>query len=624
MPSVTLSIRLECIEGRNIVSEVLSIVEVRSRTAHHGLERVFKAITQRQRKQIEKDNMDLETLRHSTAHVMAHAVKSLWPEAKIAIGPAVSDGFYYDFDKKTPFLPEDLDAIEKKMKEIIARDHKFIRQHIDKAQARELFKTQPYKLELIEEIPEKEITVYSDDDFYDLCKGPHISSTGRIKAFKLLSIAGAYWRGNEKNTMLQRIYGTAFYTDKELAQHLHLIEEAKKRDHRKLGRELGLYLTDDSAGAGLIIYQPKGALLRTVIEDWERKEHLKRGYDIIISPHIYKSDIWVRSGHYEFYKEHMYIFKVEKEEYAVKPMNCPGHMLVYGAKTRSYRDLPLRLFELGTVYRNEKSGVLHGLLRVRGFTQDDAHIFCLPEQLKPEIKGVLDFALNALSVFGFSEYAVELSTRPEKSIGSGRDWHDATSALKESLDEQGMPYLINEGDGAFYGPKIDIKLKDALNRQWQCATIQCDFALPERFSLEYAAKDGSKKRPVMIHRVILGSMERFLGALIEHYAGAFPLWLSPEQVRVAPITDNQNDYAQTVLAALIENGFRAKIDSRNETIGYKIREARAEKIPYMLIAGQKEEQASTVAVRSREKGDEGPVTLEQFISRIKKDINSKA
>jgi threonyl-tRNA synthetase len=606
------------------VSEVLSIVEVRSRTAHHGLERVFKAITQRQRKQIEKDNMDLETLRHSTAHVMAHAVKSLWPEAKIAIGPAVSDGFYYDFDKKTPFLPEDLDAIEKKMKEIIARDHKFIRQHIDKAQARELFKTQPYKLELIEEIPEKEITVYSDDDFYDLCKGPHISSTGRIKAFKLLSIAGAYWRGNEKNTMLQRIYGTAFYTDKELAQHLHLIEEAKKRDHRKLGRELGLYLTDDSAGAGLIIYQPKGALLRTVIEDWERKEHLKRGYDIIISPHIYKSDIWVRSGHYEFYKEHMYIFKVEKEEYAVKPMNCPGHMLVYGAKTRSYRDLPLRLFELGTVYRNEKSGVLHGLLRVRGFTQDDAHIFCLPEQLKPEIKGVLDFALNALSVFGFSEYAVELSTRPEKSIGSGRDWHDATSALKESLDEQGMPYLINEGDGAFYGPKIDIKLKDALNRQWQCATIQCDFALPERFSLEYAAKDGSKKRPVMIHRVILGSMERFLGALIEHYAGAFPLWLSPEQVRVAPITDNQNDYAQTVLAALIENGFRAKIDSRNETIGYKIREARAEKIPYMLIAGQKEEQASTVAVRSREKGDEGPVTLEQFISRIKKDINSKA
>jgi threonyl-tRNA synthetase len=567
--------------------------------------------------------MDLETLRHSTAHVMAHAVMNLWPDVKIAIGPAISDGFYYDFDKKTPFLPGDLDAIESKMKEIIAGDYKFVRQTMDKNNAREFFKTQPYKLELIEEIPEKEITVFSDGDFYDLCKGPHITSTGQIKAFKLLSIAGAYWRGTEKNQMLQRVYGTAYFTEKELKEHLHLMEEAKKRDHRKLGRDLGLYLTDDSAGAGLIIYQPKGALLRTIIEDWERKEHLKRGYDIIISPHIYKSDIWVRSGHYEFYKENMYMFKVEDEEYAVKPMNCPGHMLVYGAKTRSYRDLPLRLFELGTVYRNEKSGVLHGLLRVRGFTQDDAHIFCLPEQLKAEIKGVLDFVVYALDVFGFSEYVVELSTRPEKSIGSDQDWEAATSALKESLDEQGMPYLVNKGDGAFYGPKIDIKLKDALNRQWQCATIQCDFALPERFNLEYAASDGSRKRPVMIHRVILGSMERFLGALIEHYAGAFPLWLCPEQVRVASITDSQNDYAQKVMAVLIENGFRAKVDSRHETIGYKIREARAEKIPYMLIIGQKEEQASTVAVRSRENGDEGPVALEQFIDRIKKDIKSK-
>jgi threonyl-tRNA synthetase len=567
--------------------------------------------------------MDLETLRHSTAHVMAHAVMSLWPDAKIAIGPAISDGFYYDFDKETPFLPKDLNAIERKMKEIINGDYKFVRQTMDKDHAREFFKTQPYKLELIDEIPEKEITVYSDGDFYDLCRGPHIASTGQIKAFKLLSIAGAYWRGTEKNQMLQRIYGTAYLTEEEILEHLRLVEEAKRRDHRKLGRELGLYLTDESAGAGLIIYQPKGALLRTIIEDWERKEHLKRGYDIIISPHIYKSDIWVRSGHYEFYKENMYMFKVDDEEYAVKPMNCPGHMLVYGAKTRSYRDLPLRLFELGTVYRNEKSGVLHGLLRVRGFTQDDAHIFCLPEQLKPEIKGVLDFVVYALNVFGFSEYAVELSTRPEKSIGSDQDWDAATSALKESLDEQGMPYLINEGDGAFYGPKIDIKLKDALNRQWQCATIQCDFALPERFNLEYAASDGSRKRPVMIHRVILGSMERFLGALIEHYAGAFPLWLSPEQVRVAPITDSQHDYAQTIVAVLIENGCRTKVDSRHETIGYKIREARAEKIPYMLVIGQKEEQASTVAVRSREKGDEGPVALEQFIDRIKRDIESK-
>jgi len=555
---------------------------------------------------------------------MAHAVKSLWPDIKIAIGPAISEGFYYDFDKKTPFLPEDLGLIEKKMKEIIGQDHKFIEKKVSKDQARELFKNQPYKLELIDGIPEGEITVYSGGDFYDLCKGPHISSTGAIKVFKLLSIAGAYWRGSEKNPMLQRIYGTAFFADNELKQYLHLIEEAKKRDHRKIGRELGIYLTDDSVGAGLIIYQPKGALLRTIIEDWEKKEHLRRGYDLIISPHIYKLDIWIRSGHYEFYKENMYMFKVEDEEYAVKPMNCPGHMLVYGSKTRSYRELPLRLFELGTVYRNEKSGVLHGLLRVRGFTQDDAHIFCLPEQLKVEIKDVLDFVVYALGVFGFSDYAVEISTRPEKSIGSDKDWQEATSALTESLNEKGISYIINEADGAFYGPKIDIKLKDSLNRAWQCATIQCDFALPERFNLEYIAPDGTGKRPVMIHRVILGSMERFIGALIEHYAGAFPLWLSPEQIRVAPITDNQHAYANKVLEALSECGFRAKLDPRNETIGYKIREARSEKIPYMLIIGQKEEQAETVAVRSRQKGDEGPVRIEQFIERVKKEINNKS
>ena len=567
--------------------------------------------------------MDIETLRHSTAHVMAHAVKILWPDVKIAIGPAISDGFYYDFDKQPPFLPEDLEKIECKMREIISADHKFIENTASKEEARRIFKDEPYKLELIDEIPQTQATLYCDGDFSDLCKGPHISSTGQIKAFKLLSIAGAYWRGSEKNPMLQRIYGTAFSTEKELKQHLHLIEEAKKRDHRKLGRELELYLMDDSAGPGLIIYQPKGALIRTIIEDWERAEHLKRGYDIILSPHIYKSDIWVRSGHYEFYKEHMYMFNVEDEEYVVKPMNCPGHMLVYGSRTRSYRELPLRLFELGTVYRNEKSGVLHGLLRVRGFTQDDAHIFCLPEQLKEEIKGVLDFVVYALKVFGFSEYAVELSTRPEKSIGSDKDWQDATAALTESLDEKGMQYIINKADGAFYGPKIDIKLKDALNRQWQCATIQCDFALPERFHLEYAAQDGSRKRPVMIHRVILGSMERFLGALIEHYAGAFPLWLAPEQIRITPITDSQHDYAKKVLAALSEKGFRAKIDSRNETIGYKIREARTEKIPYMLIVGQKEEAAATVAPRSRQKGDEGPVALDEFISRIKTEINNK-
>jgi threonyl-tRNA synthetase len=554
---------------------------------------------------------------------MAQAVKAIWPDTKMAIGPAIPDGFYYDFDKQSPFLPEDLGSIETKMAEIIKKDYEFIASNIDKTRARELFKGETYKLELIKEIPGDEVTIYADGDFLDLCKGPHIKSTGAVKAFKLLSIAGAYWRGNERNPMLQRIYGTAFLSKKELDQYLDRLEEAKKRDHRKLGRELELYLTDADAGAGLIIYQPKGALLRTIIEDWERKEHLAKGYELIVSPHIYKSDIWVRSGHYGFYKDNMYIFNIDGDEYAVKPMNCPGHILVYGSKTRSYRDLPLRFFELGTVYRNEKSGVLHGLLRVRGFTQDDAHIFCLPEQLKPEIKDILDFVVYALKVFGFFDFTVELSTRPEKSIGTDHDWQQATSALSESLDEKGMPYSINKADGAFYGPKIDIKLKDALDRSWQCATIQCDFALPERFKLEYSAQDGSRKRPVMIHRVILGSMERFIGALIEHYAGAFPLWLSPEQIRIAPITDNQHVYAKKVAAVLSGEGFRVKTDCRNETIGYKIREVRAHKVPYMLIVGQKEELASTVAVWSREKGNEGPGPLGRFVEKIKQEINNR-
>ena len=563
--------------------------------------------------------MDIDTLRHSTAHIMAHAVKILRPDIKIAIGPAIPDGFYYDFDSKTTFLPEDLGKIEQKMKEIIAGDYKFIMNKLSKTQARAVFKNEPYKLELIDEIPENEITTYTVSGFTDLCKGPHIATTGHVKAFKLLSIAGAYWRGCEKNTMLQRIYGTAFACQTELEQYLAGIEEAKKRDHRKLGRELELYLTDDIAGAGLIIYQPRGALLRTIIEDWEKKEHLKRGYDLIISPHIYKSDMWIQSGHYEFYKDNMYIFCVEDEEYAIKPMNCPGHMLAYKAKTRSYRDLPIRLFELGTVYRNEKSGVLHGLLRVRGFTQDDAHIFCLPEQLQEEIKSVIDFVMHAMALFGFSDYEVELSTRPEQSIGSDNDWQDATNALEQSLKARNMPYKIHQGDGAFYGPKIDIKLKDSLNRLWQCATIQCDFALPDRFNLEYIAHDGSKQRPVMIHRVILGSMERFIGALIEHYAGVFPLWLAPEQIRIAPISEKQHSYAQKILGRLAGAGLRAKIDLRNDTIGYKIREAQKDKIPYMLILGQKEEQAGNVSLRSRLKGDEGPISVEGLIDKLNKE-----
>ena len=554
---------------------------------------------------------------------MAQAAKSLWPDVKIAIGPAIADGFYYDFDKAEPFLPEDLAKIEQEMADIINRNQTFQRELIAKGEALKLFKNEPYKLELINELPDEEVVIYKNGDFVDLCKGPHLSTTGEIKAFKLLSVAGAYWRGDEKKPMLQRIYGTAFASRKDLAKHIQMLEEAKKRDHRKLGRELELYITDDIVGAGLIIYQPKGALLRTVIEDWEKAEHLNRGYDLIISPHILKSDIWVRSGHYEFYKENMYIFDVEGAEYAVKPMNCPAHMLVYKTKTRSYRDLPLRFFELGSVYRREKSGVLHGLLRVRGFTQDDAHIFCLPEQLKDEIELVIDFVIDAMVVFGFEDYMVEISTRPEKSIGTDKDWESATLALEESLKSKNIKYDINEGDGAFYGPKIDIKLKDALGRFWQCATIQCDFALPERFELEYAAQDGSVQRPVMIHRVLLGSMERFIGALIEHYAGALPLWLAPEQVRIVQITDNQCKYAEAISNALKKVGFRIKLDARNETIGYKIREARTQKIPYIIIIGEKEEASGKIAVRSREKGDEGEALLSDFIERLSHQARNK-
>ena len=571
-----------------------------------------------------RKNMDIDLLRHSTAHVMAEAVKELWPDTKIAIGPAISDGFYYDFDKKEPFLPENLLKIEKRMKKIISRNAKFEKRDISKQEALELFKDEPYKIELINELADETISIYTAGNFTDLCKGPHINSTNEIKAFKLLSIAGAYWRGSEKNPMLQRIYGTAFKNQKDLDAHLELLDQAKKRDHRKLGRELRFYMTDEQVGAGLIIYQPKGALVRTIIEDWEKQEHLKRGYDLIISPHILKSDIWVRSGHYEFYKEHMYIFDVDKEEYAIKPMNCPSHMLVYKSKIRSYRDLPIRFFELGSVYRHEKSGVLHGLLRVRGFTQDDAHIFCLPEQLKPEIESVIDFVTDSMKLFGFDEYAVEISTRPDKSIGTNDDWKDATEALEESLKIKKIPYDINEGDGAFYGPKIDIKLKDALGRYWQCATIQCDFALPERFDLNYVAEDGLQRRPVMIHRVILGSMERFLGALIEHYAGALPLWLAPTQVVIIPITDKQKKYSEKIHSVLIDAGIRTKIDSRSQTMGYKIREAQNEKTPYMVIIGEKEESSKKITVRSRTKGDEGQSELKALIDRLTKQIQTKA
>ena len=562
--------------------------------------------------------MDIGVLRHSASHVMADAVKKLFPGTKLGIGPAIENGFYYDFEREEPFTPGDLAKIEKEMKKIISRDEKFTREDVPKKEALELFKKlkETYKLELINELKDKTVSVYKHGKFTDLCKGPHIASTGEVKHFKLLSIAGAYWRGNENNPMLQRIYGTAFPTRNELDSHLKLTEEAKKRDHRILGPQLGYFSMDDKVGAGLVLYHPKGTMLRTIIEDFIKKEHIKRGYQLVIGPHIMKSDIWIESGHYEYYKENMYIFKVGKQEFAVKPMNCPGHILVYKSRIRSYRDLPFRLFELGTVYRNEKSGVLHGLLRVRGFTQDDAHIFCLREQLQDEINGVINFVLDTLKVFGFKEFEIEISTRPPKSIGRDMDWKEATKALKSSLDKAGLTYNVNEGEGAFYGPKIDIKLKDALGRPWQCATIQCDFALPERFNLAYIDKDGKKKRPVMLHRVILGSIERFIGALIEHYGGAFPVWLAPVQAKIIPISAAQVSYAEKVKEKLKEASLRVECDSRDEKMQKKIRGAEMEKIPYMLIVGDKEKEINSVSVRSKPKGNEGVMTIDEFISKI--------
>ncbi|KPK42013.1 MAG: threonyl-tRNA synthetase [Omnitrophica WOR_2 bacterium SM23_29] len=569
--------------------------------------------------------MNLEALRHSTSHIMAQAVKRLYPNVKLAIGPSIEDGFYYDFDTPEPFTEEDLSKIEAEMLKIIKENYKFEKSVLKKDEALKLFKKmdEPYKVELIEELPDEKVSIYKDGDFVDLCKGPHIESTGKVKAFKLLSIAGAYWRGDEKNKMLQRIYGTAYETEEELKNHIKRLEEAKKRDHRKLGRELGLFTIEEKAGAGLVIYYPNGALLRTIIEDWERKEHLKRGYEIVMGPHILKSDIWIESGHYDYYKEYMYIFQVEGQEYAIKPMNCPAHMLIYKSKTRSYKDLPIRYFELGSVYRNEKSGVLHGLLRVRGFTQDDAHIFCLKEQAVDEIKGVIDFVVDALKVFGFSEYNVKLSTKPDKYIGSDSDWEEATKALKDALNLKGIDYRVHEKEGAFYGPKIDIELKDALGRAWQCATIQCDFALPQRFDLKYVGKDGKEYTPIMLHRVILGSMERFLGALIEHYGGAFPVWLSPVQAVIITIADEHRDYAKTVAERLRGSDIRAKLDDRNARMEYKIRDAQVAKVPYMLIVGEKEAKSGTVAVRERSKGDLGQIKLDEFIKKITKEVMDK-
>ncbi|MFA4854810.1 MAG: threonine--tRNA ligase [Candidatus Omnitrophota bacterium] len=568
--------------------------------------------------------MNLDTLRHSCSHVMAEAVKKLWPEAKLAIGPAIEDGFYYDFDKKEPFTDQDLLRIEKEMQKIIAKDEPFLHEELDKRAAVGLFKNlkEDYKVELIQALPDEEVSIYkTGEGFLDLCRGPHIKSTGEIKAFKLLSVAGAYWHGIETNPMLQRIYGTCFNTQKELDEHLKNLEEAKLRDHRKLGPQLGFFdIYHEEAGAGLVFYHPKGALLRTIIEDYEKQEHLKRGYQLVITPHIMDAALWKTSGHYDYYKENMYTFASDEKEFVLKPMNCPGHMLIYKSKTRSYKDLPLRLFELGTVYRREKAGVLHGLLRVRGFTQDDAHIFCLPEQLGQEIKKVIDFVFDTMKVFGFDAVGIELSTRPEKSIGSDEDWQKATGALEDALKEKGLAYEINQGDGAFYGPKIDIKLKDALKRTWQCATIQCDFALPKRFELSYIDAEGKEKQPIMLHRVLLGSLERFIGALIEHYKGELPLWLAPVQVLLIPIKDTTRVYAGTVKARLEDNNIRVDIDLRNETLDKRIRNAELNKIPYCLIIGEREANQGQVSVRKKGSGDQGTVALDKFIEQLKNQI----
>jgi len=564
--------------------------------------------------------MDLSTLRHSCSHVMAEAVKILWPETKLAIGPSIEDGFYYDFDKNEPFSNEDLLKIEQQMQKIIAKDEPFLRQELDRAEAVDLFKkiNEDYKVELIKDLPNETVSIYkTGKDFLDLCRGPHVKSTGEIKFFKLLSVAGAYWHGIETNPMLQRIYGTCFNTQKELDEYLKNLEEVKLRDHRKLGPGLGFFdIYHEEAGAGLVFYHPKGALLRTIIEDYEKKEHLKRGYQMVITPHIMEAGLWKTSGHLDYYKENMYTLKVDEKEFVLKPMNCPGHILIYKSKTRSYKDLPIRLFELGTVYRREKAGVLHGLLRVRGFTQDDAHVFCLAEQLPQEIKAIIDFVFDTMKVFGFDSVGIELSTRPEKSIGSDEDWQRATDALESALKEKGLKYDVNAGDGAFYGPKIDIKLKDALKRTWQCATIQCDFALPKRFALTYVDAEGKEKQPIMLHRVLLGSLERFIGALIEHYKGELPLWLSPTQVLLIPIKEQGALYAQKVKEELERNQIRVDIDIRNDTLDKKIRNAELNKIPYCLILGDREAKQAQVSVRKKGRGDLGAVALDKFIEEL--------
>ena len=566
---------------------------------------------------------DLHALRHSAAHIMAQAVRRLYPQVKLAIGPPIEDGFYYDLDLAAALTDDDLPKIEAEMAKIIKDDHPFQQSFMTKDEAVKSFRErgEPYKLEIIDAIPDARVSLYTDGEFVDLCEGPHVNSTGEVKAVKLLSVAGAYWRGNEKNKQLQRIYGTAYFSKADLDAHLTRLEEAKRRDHRKLGRSLGLFGFEELAGPGLVFYHPKGALVRWLIEDYVRRAHLARGYQPVATPHIFRTDVWKRSGHLEYYKDYMFLFESEGQSYGIKPMNCPGHILIYGATLHSYRELPLRFFELGTVYRNEKSGVLHGLLRVRGFTQDDAHIFLREDQLVGEIGEILAFALEVLKTFGFDEYQVDLSTRPEKFIGSAEDWRRAEDALRQGIEAKGIRYDVHEGEGAFYGPKIDLKIKDALGRSWQCGTIQCDFALPERFDLTYAGEDGRPHRVVMLHRALLGSFERFFGMLLEHYAGALPVWLSPVQAVVIPLSDAQLDYARQVAGRLRERSIRVEVDERNEKMQAKIRDAQLAQVPYMLVVGQREQTQGAVAARHRREGDLGPMGLEQFVQRLQQEVS---
>ena len=567
---------------------------------------------------------DISALRHTCSHVLAQAVKRLYPETKLAIGPSIDNGFYYDFDKDGGFTAEDLDAIEAEMKKIIKENLKLTTYTKPRDEAVDFMKgkDEPYKVELIEDLPEDaQISFYEQGEFVDLCAGPHILYTKGIKAFKLTSIAGAYWRGNEKNKMLTRIYGTAFFSKDELQEYLTVLEEAKKRDHRKLGKELGLF-TLMNEGPGFPFFLPNGMVLKNTLIDYWRQIHTREGYVEVSTPIMLNRELWETSGHWDHYKENMYTTVIDDTDFAVKPMNCPGGMLVYKSEPHSYRDLPMRVGELGLVHRHEKSGQLHGLMRVRCFTQDDAHIFMTPEQIPSEIKGVISIIDEVYKLFGF-KYHVELSTRPEDSMGSDEDWETATQGLKSALDDLGLEYVVNEGDGAFYGPKIDFHLEDSLGRTWQCGTIQLDFQLPMRFNAEYTGEDGEKHQPIMIHRVVFGSIERFIGIIIEHYAGKFPTWLAPVQVSVLPVSEKSFDYSKSVYEKLKSVGIRVNIDSRDEKIGYKIREAQIKKVPYMLILGENESSNGNISVRSRDNGYLGASTLDDFISTIKKEIETK-